>query len=352
MAFLFHNAYVLRILSSCFPIGAEVDERLAELDGLVGKLKGLALEESTKRSYQTHRKAYLDFCALYALNPVPVSVQQATRYAAYLSKRLAPQSIPKYLNILRVLHLEAGLPDPQVMQMFELKSVLTGYEKLRGLTVHRVTPITPALLLALRGTIDFTTVGGACMWAACLVGFYGLLRKSNLFPSCLKSFNPEKQLTKSDICSTPWGVEIVVRWTKTVQKKEYVLKVPLLAMPGHPLCPVAAVRAVFILTRAMPMDGPVFYREDKKLGLTPILYKWFLNELRGLLKGLGHDPSEFGSHSFRRGGASWALHCGLQSDVIKVLGDWKSQAYQAYLEIPVDQKLQYMRQFSSLIPGE
>ena len=326
-----------------------MDGHLQELDVLVGKFKQMALEESTRRAYQTHRKVYLEFCSMFKFQPVPVSMQQVSRYVAFLSKRLAPQSIPKYLNIIRVLHLEAGLPDPHVLHMYEPKAVLSGYEKERGLTTHRVSPITPTLLLALRDRLDFSLITDVSMWAACLVGFYGLLRKSNLFPASLKGFDPDKQLTMSDFHPMPWGLEILVRWTKTVQRKEYVLKVPLVAMHGHPLCPVAAVQAVFALTRDRPRQGPVFYRADKK-GLTPILYKWFLARLRELLKGLGCEPSEFGSHSLRRGGASWALRCGLQSDVIKVLGDWKSQAYQAYLEIPVEQKLHYMRQFAARIP--
>jgi hypothetical protein len=37
-------------------------------------------------------------------------MQQAARYVADLSSRLKPSSIPKYLNIIRILHLEAGVP--------------------------------------------------------------------------------------------------------------------------------------------------------------------------------------------------------------------------------------------------
>ena len=139
---------------------------LEELDALAGRLKALSLEESTKKAYSTHRRSYLEFCNRFGLQPVPCSMQQATRYVAYLSQRLSPASIPKYLNILRILHLEAGLPDPHILEMYEPKAVLTGFEKLKGLKARQMSPITPALLLSMRELLDFSKIDDAnlCSW--------------------------------------------------------------------------------------------------------------------------------------------------------------------------------------------
>ena len=278
-----------------------------------------------------------------------MSVQQVTRYVAYLSQRLAPASIPKYLNVLRILHLEAGLPDPHVHDMYHPKAVLTGFEKLRGLTPRRMSPITPSILLNLRALLDLSQVDDSNMWAATLTGFFGLLRKSNLFPPTTTGFDPGKHLSRSDFQPMPWGYIVRVRWTKTIQKKERVLEIPLLALDGHPLCPVNALRHAFRLTAGGDPCGPAFLRAVKR-GLTPLLYRWYMERFRALLKRVGCEPDEYGSHSLRRGGASWALQCGIQSDVIKILGDWKSQAYQAYLEVSLEQKLSHMRRFTATIP--
>ena len=40
----------------------------------------------------------------------------------------------------------------------------------------------------------------------------------------------------------------------------------------------------------------------------------------------------FFGHSFRRRGACFALHSGVPSDYIKLQGDWKSNAYERYLD--------------------
>jgi hypothetical protein len=54
--------------------------------------------------------------------------------------------------------------------------------------------------------------------------------------------------------------------------------------------------------------------------------------LKACLTQLGIDPTKYSGHSFRRGGASFALECGLPPDLIKAQGDWKSDAYHSYLD--------------------
>jgi len=45
-------------------------------------------------------------------------------------------------------------------------------------------------------------------------------------------------------------------------------------------------------------------------------------------------------HSFRRGAASFAFHCGVPGEIIQVFGDWASDAYKGYLEYSLPAKLQ------------
>ena len=52
-------------------------------------------------------------------------------------------------------------------------------------------------------------------------------------------------------------------------------------------------------------------------------------ELRSTL--IGTSSHMYSGHSFRRGGASFALECGLPTEVIKAQGDWTSNAYESYI---------------------
>ena len=56
----------------------------------------------------------------------------------------------------------------------------------------------------------------------------------------------------------------------------------------------------------------------------PITYHQFLSRIRSLLSTLGFNPSDYGSHFFRRGGASLAHSACIPTEHIKALGDWHS----------------------------
>ena len=47
---------------------------------------------------------------------------------------------------------------------------------------------------------------------------------------------------------------------------------------------------------------------------------------------MGLDASQYSGRSFPRGGAQFALQCGLSTELIKLQGDWRSNACERYLE--------------------
>lgn len=87
-------------------------EDQSRLDMEVLKFRKQAYASSTKTTYKSQLRAYLIFCAYYGYKPLPVSAIILSRYAAFLARSLSVSSIPAYLNIVRILHLEHGLEDP------------------------------------------------------------------------------------------------------------------------------------------------------------------------------------------------------------------------------------------------
>ena len=53
-----------------------------------------------------------------------------------------------------------------------------------------------------------------------------------------------------------------------------------------------------------------------------------------------------GHRTFRLVGASFALHCSVPNDNIKLQGDWKSTAYDRYLDNALRYKLEAIKQMS------
>ena len=50
----------------------------------------------------------------------------------------------------------------------------------------------------------------------------------------------------------------------------------------------------------------------------------------------GVDNSPYSGHSFRSGAATTAMEFGVGDATIKMLGRWKSSAYQVYMKTPRD----------------
>ena len=80
---------------------------------------------------------------------------------------------------------------------------------------------------------------------------------------------------------------------------------------------------------ATPVPLFRYVQNSKWLPLTQALFSRRLHEVLQLL---GFPSDKYSNHSFRRGGASFALNCGLPVDLIKLQGDWKSNACERYLE--------------------
>ena len=69
------------------------------------------------------------------------------------------------------------------------------------------------------------------------------------------------------------------------------------------------------------------------------------------MRELGVPPDLYGTHSFRRGGASFALEAGVPLDTISLLGDWKSDAMFLYLHMPLSQRVAAQRVMASHLSG-
>ena len=69
-------------------------------------------------------------------------------------------------------------------------------------------------------------------------------------------------------------------------------------------------------------------------------YSRFLRCLQNILQAPGLPAKDFASHSFRLGGASFAFSAGLPVELIKILGDWHSDAVLLYLTVPLSVRLE------------
>ena len=287
--------------------------------------------------------------------PVPVTDKVIALYVSYLARRLKPGSIRQYVNVIRLIHLECGLANPMEDSWY-LQSTLRGIQRIKGSTVKRKLPVTPALLLQIRSVINLNQQYDAMFWSACLFMFYGTFRKSNLFPDSVLSFSPHKQFSRRAIKWNNSGfIEIEVGWSKTIQFKDRCFIVRMPCLSNHVLCPVSALCNAFMLNpvpSSFSSDQVPAFVNSKKGPSVPITGSEFNRYLKLILTKVGVSAGDISSHSFRRGSATWALSCGIPGEIVKCMGDWKSVAYLSYVDhIPQSVRDFYMLKFASALPN-
>ena len=179
-----------------------------------------------------------------------------------------------------------------------------------------------------------------------LIAFFGFLRISNCVPRSGRSFDLFRQLARGDILVTHPGLQIVVKWSKTIQKCNTFKTIPIGTIPGSPLCPVSAFLAY---TRRFPArdNHPMFYfyGDSGKLTITTELH--VRTALATVLRALQLDPKQYGFHTFRRSGATLAFNLGVPLQDIQQHGTWVSDAVWAYIK-PTPTQTNVTRAFATL----
>lgn len=194
---------------------------LEQLDSKVWVFKAQALSVNTQRTYCSQMRTFVKFCESAQIGPVPVAHRDLCCYVAYLASFLSYNSVRQYLNVVRLMHLEAGFPNP--LQSFSLDMLLRGVKRSLGCPSKPKLPMSINLLHAIRSTLDLTLPSDACFWGACLMGFFSLLRKSNLLPQ--RSQPNPSVITRGDLVFEETHLLISVRHSKTNQYQQRVFQV-------------------------------------------------------------------------------------------------------------------------------
>ena len=185
------------------------------------------------------------------MHPIPATSKIVCCYAAYLARKLKYRSIKQYMNIIRIMHVECGLPNP-CESNYQLNTTLRGIRRHLGDRVVRKEPVTPQMLRKLLSNLDVSTPKGAAIWAAALLMFYGLLRCSNVLPP-INGFDKSKHLRRCDLRFERRGLTVCLRRSKTIQFRERTLDIPY---PWDPKLGSVPHSSCIQLSSPDPSGGP------------------------------------------------------------------------------------------------
>ena len=305
----------------------------AELNDLkeqARKYKQSAYATSSQKTYRCQLKCYLQFCIDYKLCPLPCAQETIICYTAFLASKMLPSSIANYLNVVRILHVEAGYKNP-LYDNYELAMLKRGINRVKGVAPKQKQPITLDILLKIRSSVNFGLSSDLAFRAVCVIGFFGFLRKSTLLPAS-SVIGGSKILTRADVVQLDLeSFVLIVRNSKVIQFGQKLHSIPFAKVSDFRLCPVRALLAHF---GASPLssDKALFNFLEKGVEIF-MSHSKFVSRLKLGLTFAGVDQGKFSAHSFRKGGASYAFEIGVAPLQIKQRGDWASTAFEKYVFI-------------------
>ncbi|KAK3251216.1 hypothetical protein CYMTET_39439 [Cymbomonas tetramitiformis] len=266
-----------------------------------------ALARSTWGAYNTGARVFVTFCIAFVclgcLEPLlPATDATLVWFITFSSWFVAPGTIKNYMAGIRQLHLQRGHEWRPISERFRVVATLQGVRRHWERPSKPVMPLTPQNVYDMARHVDFKSLSDLSLWAAILVGFFGLFRKDNLTAGKEEAFNSRAALVRDDVMltadkSTVWTR---VRYSKTIQCGERYHWVPLREVPGSPLCPVTALQCLMMRTADRAGDSPLFVAEKaagRKVQVVPLTHTGLVAGIKRLTAAAGLQPEKYAGHS-------------------------------------------------------
>ena len=286
------------------------------------------LAENSDKTRNSQKKHYLEFCAVYGVKSLSPGYEGIAFYIAHLSNTHKYSSITGYLsgvNYYLKSHRATVIPytDPLVAR------ALRGARRVLGDRAIQALAILPEHLLVMFDKLP-VSLGHTAFWAAALCAFRTLLRKCHYTKS-------DSTLTRGAFKFYDWGMVVTISKTKTIQFKERELLLPVCRVKNTTFCAVYWAEKHFSQVKGRP-DHPAFLipLDD---GVKALSYTTFSDILKLTASRAGINAERISSHGFRSGGATYLARVGVELDVIKQRGDWKSDQVLVYLRRPMQDRV-------------
>jgi hypothetical protein len=164
------------------------------------------------------------------------------------------------------------------------------------------------------------------LWAACCMAFFGFLRCGEFTVPSQADYDPDMHLSLTDIALDnkviPSVIQVTIKQSKTDPFRQGIDI--YLGKTGKDVCPIQVIMPYLTIRGAQP--GPLFTFSD----CSYLIRQRFTSSITSTLQRAGINEKQYNTHSFRIGAATTAKEAGISDVHIKMLGRWKSSAYQLY----------------------
>ena len=206
------------------------------------------VSDNTDKTRASQNKKYLEFCAMYGVDPVSPGVEGIGFYIAHLSNTHVYSSITGYLSGVNYYLKSHRAKEIQYSDPLVARAV-RGAKRVLGDAPTQALAIMPEHLILMFEKLP-VSLGHECFWAAALFAFRTLLRKCHYTMS-------DSVLCRGAFQFFDWGMMITVSKTKTIQFKQKELLIPVCRVDNLSLCAVHWVENHFNHVKGRP-SHPAF----------------------------------------------------------------------------------------------
>lgn len=273
-------------------------------------------------------------------------------------RNIQPNTAANYLGHVQGFHAKrCGVKLCGGLKLSRLPAMLKGLRRLipgNGRATRRgIAPQT--LKLAMNLVLNPNDPLHANIRAALAVALQGLLRSAEYSRDESKKQTLAKMMQKlpsrDDISVLDWTKLILMICPCKNMNHLSGKTVPLvIGAGGDYVDAVAEVRNLLRIDRVHGSDATPLYHvplfRDPSNGF-PLSGDYLRSVIRELMSAVGEDPSEFGTHSLRIGGATALFAGGATPTVIRTMGRWSSDCYRLYVRACYEQSLEWTRKCGS-----
>jgi hypothetical protein len=295
------------------------------------------LAKSTVSTYATGNRQYMKFCSLHSIpDPYPAMENSILGFITYLFiTNKAVSTIHVYLYAIRYHQLYTYNSDP-LKGKHKIEAMIKAIKRLKKSNRQQRIPITIPLLAKIKTFLNLSVYDQQVLWAALVLGVYGLLRTSELAQDIQRSkSNDDNRLllvNNINVISDTHYI-LTIRASKT---DPYQMGADIHYFANNtPTCPINAIKPLLLHQKDSCL--PLLALSDNK----PLTTKVLIQGIRLLIKSveakhkLGLEHNNFSGYSLRRGGATSLYEAGLSETTIKTMGRWRSYCFRLYVDTPL-----------------
>jgi hypothetical protein len=237
-----------------------------------------------------------------------------------------PTTAKGYLKALRSHHIENGF-ETTVFEDPRIELIIRDDKRYHGEGTKKLRlPLIAELLQRIIYEIKSNDPDSLNIKAALCVAFAAFLRSGEFtYRNKWNESSPQTCLARRHVTFNPNNsIILILPVSKTDPfRKDIIIE---LASTPSPLCPVRALRELYA-KQPYPTTNPLFSRSFGQ----SFNKQYIVNKVRELLLRAGISTLGFSGHSIRKGAAVSAAAKGISKENIKLLGRWKSDAVDVYI---------------------